>query len=228
MSGSHLSVSAGLEQNARHRPRGAPALQAPPDQLLTGRIMVTGIIEMTALGIMLLVLGAVLVVAEAHLPSGALGAAGGVALMIGGIVAIAALGGGAALAVPVGTILGVVAVGWTMLAMRVAASTRHRRVLAGGEALCGRIGVVRGWSGAAGQVFVEGALWRARQQPAELYAYSSPATNRDHDRDPDIDRDPDRDPDRNDSLHEGDQIVVERITGLTLSVRRAEEWELIV
>ncbi len=29
------------------------------------------------------------------------------------------------------------------------------------------------------------------------------------------------------ALHEGDSVVVERVSGLTLSVRRAEEWELI-
>jgi len=28
-------------------------------------------------------------------------------------------------------------------------------------------------------------------------------------------------------LHSGDRVVVERLTGLTLSVRPAEEWELI-
>jgi len=27
-------------------------------------------------------------------------------------------------------------------------------------------------------------------------------------------------------LHEGDQVVVERVSGLTLCVRKAEEWEL--
>ena len=27
-------------------------------------------------------------------------------------------------------------------------------------------------------------------------------------------------------LHEGDPIVVERLDGLTLAVRRAEDWEL--
>ncbi len=164
---------------------------------------------MTALGFLLLALGAVLVVAEAHAPSGVLGAVGGVALMIGGIVVIAALGGGAALAVPVGATFGVAAVGWTMLATRAAASIHRRRVVAGSEAPCGRLGVVRGWNGAGGQVFVEGALWRARQQPIAR----------------DLDPNPDVDPD--DLLHEGDQIVVERITGLTLCVRRAEEWELI-
>ena len=28
-------------------------------------------------------------------------------------------------------------------------------------------------------------------------------------------------------LHEGDPVVVERLDGLTLSVRRAEDWELV-
>jgi len=59
---------------------------------------------------------------------------------------------------------------------------------------------VRRWSEPAGQVFVEGALWRARHDPMEA----------DEPR-----------------LHEGDPVVVERVSGLTLCVRRAEEWELL-
>jgi membrane-bound serine protease (ClpP class) len=59
---------------------------------------------------------------------------------------------------------------------------------------------VRSWTEPAGQVFVDGALWRARQDWA-------PADEAD--------------------LHEGDPVVVERVNGLTLSVRRAEDWELI-
>jgi membrane protein implicated in regulation of membrane protease activity len=27
-------------------------------------------------------------------------------------------------------------------------------------------------------------------------------------------------------LHDGDRVVVERVSGLTLGVRKAEEWEL--
>ena len=73
------------------------------------------------------------------------------------------------------------------------------RIRAGSEALPGRIGVVRSWTEPAGQVFVEGALWRAR-----------------HDGLLDDER-----------IHEGDSVVVERVSGLTLSVRRAEEWELL-
>lgn len=154
---------------------------------------------MIALGIVLLLTGAVLVVAEAHVPGGVLGVSGGVALIAGGIIVIATLGGGAALAVPVGVGLGAAAGGWALVTTRAAASARRRRVRAGAEALCGHVGVVRSWHEPAGQVFVDGALWRARHGWAEIDG---------------------------EALHEGDPIVVERVSGLTLSVRRAEEWEL--
>ena len=63
----------------------------------------------------------------------------------------------------------------------------------------GRVGVVRRWSNIAGQVSLDGALWRAR------WEY------------PDMD---------GRELHEGDRVVVESVSGLTLCVRIAEEWEL--
>jgi membrane-bound serine protease (ClpP class) len=87
------------------------------------------------------------------------------------------------------------------VATRQAAGSRRVRIQAGGEALCGRVGVVRRWSESGGQVFLDGALWRARHEWA---------------------------PADGETLHEGDPVVVERVSGLTLSVRRAEEWELIV
>jgi membrane-bound ClpP family serine protease len=155
---------------------------------------------MTALGFALLLTGVVLVVAEAHLPGGVLGVAGGVALIAGGIIVIAALGGGAALAVPIGVGIGAAAGGWALLVARKAASARRGSVRSGAEGLCGRLGVVRSWSDPAGQIFVDGALWRARQD----WAPSDEA-----------------------GLREGDPVVVEGVNGLTLSVRRAEEWELI-
>lgn len=155
---------------------------------------------MTTLGFVLLLMGATLVVAEAHMPGGVLGVAGGVALIVGGIIVITTLSGGAALAVPVGVGLGAAAGGWVLVVGRKAARARRERIRAGAEALCGRVGVVRSWNEPAGQVFVDGALWRARHGWAE--------------------------PD-GEALHEGDPVVVERVSGLTLSVRRAEEWELI-
>jgi membrane-bound serine protease (ClpP class) len=155
---------------------------------------------MTALGFALLFTGVVLVVAEAHVPGGVLGVAGGVALIAGGILIIAALGGGAALAVPIGVGIGAAAGGWALLVTRKAASARRGSIRSGAEGLCGRLGIVRSWSEPAGQIFVDGALWRAQQDWA---------------------------PSDEEGLREGDPVVVERVNGLTLSVRRAEEWELI-
>jgi membrane-bound ClpP family serine protease len=155
---------------------------------------------MTALGFVLLLIGIALVVAEAHVPGGVLGVAGGVALIAGGIIVIGALGGGAALAIPIGLGIGAAAGGCALVVARKAARAGRGRIRSGEEGLCGRLGVVRSWSNPAGQVFVDGALWRARQDwgPAD-----------------------------DDGLHEGDPVVVERVNGLTLSVRRAEDWEMI-
>jgi membrane-bound ClpP family serine protease len=161
---------------------------------------------MNILGLVLLLIGAILVVAEAHAPSGVLGVVGGLALMVGGVIAIFALGGGAILALPVGLTLGVAGAGWTLLATRAAAGSRGTRVQAGAEALHGRIGVARRWSESAGQVFVDGALWRARH---ECFGADDEVIDDDE------------------AIREGDAVVVERVSGLTLSVRRAEDWELI-
>ena len=155
---------------------------------------------MTALGIALLLLGAVLLVAEAHAPGGVLGAGAAATLIGGGIILIASLGGGAALRCPSAS-----GWGWSRADGR---SWRRARPRARGacalrrasESLCGRIGVVRRWSDSVGQVFLDGALWRARHRGGE---------------------------DGAEALHEGDSVVVEHVNGLTLSVRRAEEWELI-
>jgi membrane-bound ClpP family serine protease len=156
---------------------------------------------MNLLGLVLLLIGAALVVAEAHVPGGVLGVAGGVVLMVGGVIVIAALGGGAMLAIPVGLGLGAAAVGWGLVARRAAAASKGTRIQAGAEALHGRIAVVRRWSESAGQVFVDGALWRARREWPE---------------------------EDDEAINEGDSVVIERVSGLTLSVRRAEDWELIV
>jgi len=156
---------------------------------------------MTALGFALLVVGAALMVAEAHAPGGGLGVAGGIGLVVGGIVLIGGFGGGAMLAVPVAVGIGGVAVAWTVIATRKAAGAGRTRIQSGREALCGRIGVVRQWHEPAGQVFVDGALWRAQHDWAGREQQAR--------------------------LEEGDAVVVERVNGLTLVVRRAEEWELV-
>jgi membrane-bound serine protease (ClpP class) len=155
---------------------------------------------MNTLGIALLLIGGVLVVAEAHAASGVLGVAGGAALIAGGVLVVTALGGSAILAVPVALALAVAAAAWALLATRAAAGSRRMRVKSGAESLHGRIGVARRWSESSGQVFLDGALWRARH---ELLGIGD------------------------EEIEEGDPVVVERVSGLTLSVRRAEDWEMI-
>ncbi len=107
-------------------------------------------------------MGAVLAVAEAHVPGGVLGVRGVLRWWLVGIIVIATLGGSAALAVSVGVGLGVAAGGWVFVVTRKAASVQRARIQAGAEALCGRIGVVRRWSEPGGQV-----LNRQCDQPAD-------------------------------------------------------------
>jgi membrane-bound ClpP family serine protease len=138
---------------------------------------------MTVLGVTLLVLGVLLVVAETHVPSGTLGVVGGFVLIAGGIVATTSAGGAVALAVPVGVALGLAAGIWTVIVSREAIRSPQRRIRSGAEALSGRVGVVRRWSGAAGQVFLDGArpycFWsRARSGARETSGATATARAR--------------------------------------------------
>lgn len=155
---------------------------------------------MLAVGLVLLVFGAALLVAEAHLPGGVIGVTGAVALATGVALAVAGAGGGL-LAVLAGVAAAsLVALAWVALVARAAIAVRPRRAVSGREGLSGQLGVVRSWDGNGhGQVLVDGALWQARASelmPAE------------------------------ESLHAGDEVVVEQMRGLTLTIRPAETWEV--
>ena len=150
------------------------------------------------LGVALLILGAALLVAEAHVPAGILGVAGGISLAAGAAIAIAAAGGGVAVIVPVVLGAGAIAALWLLVATRKALTAQSHRARSGSEALSGHLGTVRTWDSHGGQVLVDGALWTARRSWA----------------------------DEEGALAAGDQVVVERVSGLTLAVRRAEDWEV--
>jgi membrane-bound ClpP family serine protease len=156
---------------------------------------------MTELGVGLMVLGAVVIMVETHVPAyGALGGPGVLMLTICTVLAIAGLGGGIALGVVGAVLVGLIGAGGLAVSLRTGLSVRRRAVRTGREGLIGHLGVVRTWTDARGSVVVDGALWTARES-----ARDEPG----------------------EQLHEGDEIVVEHLNGLTLSVRRAEEWELI-
>jgi membrane-bound ClpP family serine protease len=158
---------------------------------------------MTPLGLAFLVIGAVVAVAEAHYPTQGIAGGIGVLLMaLGAVLAITGLGGAVAVALLAGGALAAVGTGAVVFSARRAGAVRHLRVRTGAEGIIGHIGTVRSWEDAAGSVAVDGALWRARRS---LGPEDSAVGE----------------------LHTGDMIVVEHLSGLTLSVRPAEEWELL-
>jgi membrane-bound ClpP family serine protease len=147
----------------------------------------------------LLLAGAALAAAEAHVQfHGVLGVTAAVAAATGIALLVADAGAGIAIALVVGLCLGLLAAGYSLLVFRKGLAATRRRVRSGPEGLIGRVGEVRAAPAPVGQVFLDGALWRAR-----VWAGDEPET-----------------------LRRGDPIVVERVDGLTLTVRRAEEWEV--
>jgi membrane-bound serine protease (ClpP class) len=155
----------------------------------------------TALGISLLLVGAALVVIETHVPSlGVLAIPGVVALVGGSVLAVSGFGGGVGVALAVALVLAVGLLSLLMVVLRTGNAARRRRVRTGAEGLVGQVAVVRSWGERGGRVLIEGALWRARR------AW------------PDLD---------DEQLREGDVVVVERLSGLTLAVRSAEDWEVL-
>jgi len=157
---------------------------------------------MVIAGIVLVLLGAGLLVAEAHLPTfGVLGVLGVVSLVAGGAIAVDGSGGGTALVIVVALVLALVAAVALAAMVKGVAGVARRRTRTGADTLIGHVGVVRHELEPVGQVFVDGALWRAQpcwEDGEDVH------------------------------LREGDHVVVERVKGLTLGVRRAEQWELEV
>jgi membrane-bound ClpP family serine protease len=148
-------------------------------------------------GVLLIVMGVALAAAEAHVPSGVLGGLA-VAAIVGGIVlVVTGAGVSLAIALAAGLAVGAVAAGFLWIVLRKALVARRRAVRNGPEGLVGRVGEVRAAPAPVGQVFLDGALWRAR-----LWS------------------------DDDAVLERGDPIVVECVEGLTLTVRRAEKWEV--
>jgi membrane-bound serine protease (ClpP class) len=154
----------------------------------------------TALGIALLLVGATLVVVETHVASlGVLAGPGAIALGVGAVLAISGLGGGIVIALTMAVLLAAGGLALAGLGVSESRKVRRRRVRTGAEGLVGRVGVVQSWGDPTGRVRVDGALWHARRSWPDDHASE---------------------------LHAGDPIVVERLSGLTLAVRPAEEWEL--
>ena len=156
----------------------------------------TAQLPVTVAGVLLLVLGIAMIVAEAHLPThGILGGSGVAALIASGLLLYDTNSSAFEISAPVVIVVGL-ALG-TLLAFAVERAVRARRQPArtGWEEMVGAIGEVRQPLDPVGQVFVEGALWRAKLTAA----------------------DGDGRP-----LERGSRVRVESVEGLTLEVRPVE------
>ncbi|HWD74954.1 MAG TPA: NfeD family protein [Solirubrobacteraceae bacterium] len=158
---------------------------------------------MTSLGLVLLVVGALVAIAEAHYPShGIAGGLGVLVMAIGAVLAVSGLGAGLLVGLLSGLVLAGAGAGAVGLTVKRGLAVRQRRIRTGAEGIVGHLGVVCSWENGTGSVALDGAVWRARRSltPGDEDVLE---------------------------LHAGDTVVVERLNGLTLSVRPAEEWELL-
>jgi membrane protein implicated in regulation of membrane protease activity len=154
---------------------------------------------MLVFGLVLIGMSLALVVAEAHVASGGLIGAAASAAAVGGIVLLLLAAGASAAVVLLVALVAAGAAGvLLLLARKHLVRSLRLRPRTGREALVGHVGVVRSAGSSEAQVFLDGALWRAEPSPIHDGA----------------------------KLHEGERVVVERVNGLTLRVRKAEEWEL--
>jgi membrane-bound serine protease (ClpP class) len=155
---------------------------------------------MSTFGVVLVVVGAALMVAEAHVPAhGLLATAATASLAAGLVLALSGAGVPVAGVVAAGLVTALAGLALAAVIVRASLAVRRRRIRSGPPALVGRIGTVRAVPDPLGQVLVDGALWRAR-----LWALE-----------------------QDEPVAQGDAVVVDRVDGLTLTVRPAEEWEML-
>lgn len=155
---------------------------------------------MTTLGVAALLLGVLLIVVEAHAPTaGVLGGMGALIVAAGIWLLFTSGDAGQLIAIPVTAGAAVVGLGVAGVASRKVLTARRAPVRTGMQSLIGSDATVRTWNGSQGQVEADGGLWRARME----FGF-------DNDVVPSV----------------GESVVVERVHGLTLSVRRREPWEL--
>ena len=120
-------------------------------------------LPVAAIGVVLLVLAVGLIIAEAHLPTGGLlGLAGIGALIAGGLLLFDTGGEGPSVSPALVIAVAVAFGGSLVLIGQRAIAARKEPVRAGWEELIGEVGQVRETIDPIGQVFVAGALWRAR------------------------------------------------------------------
>jgi membrane-bound serine protease (ClpP class) len=123
----------------------------------------TALLPVTLVGVVLLVAGVGLIVAEAHLPThGIMGAAGVGALVVSGLLLFDTDSEALEISVPVVIVTGLLLGAFIAFAVQRSVLAHRGPARTGWEELIGEVGEVRVPLAPVGQVFVEGALWRAR------------------------------------------------------------------
>jgi membrane-bound serine protease (ClpP class) len=156
----------------------------------------TAQLPVTAAGALLLLLGIAFLAGELFLPTGGLlAAAGAVALAGGGLLLFEGDGEVFRVSVPVALATGAASGAFTLFAVSKALALRSAPPVGGPEDLVGLVGTVRSPLDPVGQVYVGGALWRARTQG------------------------------NGGQPQVGDRVRVQDVEGLTVSVRPVREKE---
>jgi membrane-bound serine protease (ClpP class) len=113
-------------------------------------------------GVLLLLAGVAMIIGEAHLPThGILGASGVAALIASGLLLYDTNTSAFEISPVVVVVVGVLLGGSLAFAVQRAVAARHQPKRTGWEEMIGAIGEVREPLDPVGQVFVQGALWRA-------------------------------------------------------------------
>ncbi len=153
---------------------------------------------MLVVALVLVLVAALLLLAEAHLSTGGLiGTAAALALVCGLALLLICTGAGWLVVLVVSAGVSAAAVCGLVVLARSVGSTQALRPRSGTAVMVGHLGEMR-VSDSAARVFVDGALWRAQPSPLE----------------------------EENVLHDGDRVVVEHVNGMTLYVRKADELEL--
>jgi membrane-bound serine protease (ClpP class) len=122
----------------------------------------TAQLPVTAAGVLLLVLGVGMIIAEAHLPThGILGGVGILALALSGLLLFNTDSDAYEVSVPVVIVVALLLGGFMAFAVQKVVQARRNPVITGWEEMVGAVGEVREPIDPVGQVFVHGALWRA-------------------------------------------------------------------
>jgi membrane-bound serine protease (ClpP class) len=123
----------------------------------------TAQLPVNAVGVLLFVVAIVLFVLELKIGGHAIFAVGGIAALIASGLLLFNTGNGVfSIDVPVVIAAAAILGGLTMFAVSKAVAARHGPVSTGWEELVGREGTVRTPLDPTGQIFIQGALWRAR------------------------------------------------------------------